>query len=57
MKLLINKGINKKGLMKMTGITSITKLTKGQNLTTDVICKICEAINCNFKDIMKYIKV
>ncbi len=56
-KLLIDKGINKKYLMKMTGITAITKLTKGQNLTTDVLCKICETLNFNFKDIIKYIKV
>lgn len=57
-KLLIDKGINKKDLMKITGISSssIAKLTKGQNVTTDVLCKICEALDCDFKDIMEYIK-
>lgn len=57
-KLLIDKGMNKKDLMKVTGISSssIAKLTKGQNVTTDVLCKICEALNCDFKDIMEYIK-
>ena len=56
-KLLIDKGMNKKDLMKVTGISSssIAKLTKGQNVTTDVLCKICEALDCDFKDIMEYI--
>ena len=58
-KLLIDKGMNKKDLMEVTGISSssIAKLTKGQNVTTDVLCKICEALDCDFKDIMEYIKV
>lgn len=57
-KLLIDKQMNKKDLMKVTGISSssIAKLTKGQNVTTDVLCKICEALDCDFKDIMEYIK-
>ncbi len=57
-KLLIDKQMNKKDLMKVTGISSssIAKLTKGQNVTTDVLCKICEALECDFKDIMEYIK-
>lgn len=57
-KLLIDKGMNKKDLMAVTGISSssIAKLTKGQNVTTDVLCKICEALDCDFKDIMEYIK-
>ena len=57
-KLLIDKGMNKKDLMEVTGISSssIAKLTKGLNVTTDVLCKICEALDCDFKDIMEYIK-
>ena len=44
-KLLIDKKMNKKDLMRVTGISSssIAKLTNGQNVTTDVLCKICEA--------------
>lgn len=55
-KLLIDKGINKKELIRLTGISSssIAKLTKGENVTTDILCKICEALNCDFKDIMEY---
>lgn len=57
-KLLIDKGLNKKGLISISGVSSssIAKMTKGQNVTTDVLCKICEALDCDFADIMEYIK-
>ncbi len=57
-KLLIDKGLNKKKLMEMTGLSSssMSKLTKGKNVTTDMLCKICEALDCDFKDIMEYEK-
>lgn len=57
-KLLIDKGLNKKKLMEMTGLSSssMAKLTKGSNVTTDMLCKICEALDCDFKDIMEYEK-
>ena len=57
-KLLIDKGLNKKELIKLSGVSSssIAKMTKGQNVTTDVLCKICKVLNCNFGDIMDYIK-
>lgn len=56
-KLLIDKGINKKKLMEITGISSssMAKMTKGENVTTDLLCKICKALKCDFKDIMEYI--
>lgn len=57
-KLLIDKGLNKKKLMEMTGLSSssMAKLSKGSNVTTDMLCKICEALDCDFKDIMEYEK-
>lgn len=57
-KLLIDKGLNKKELIKLSGVSSssIAKMTKGQNVTTDVLCKICKVLDCNFGDIMDYIK-
>lgn len=56
-KLLIDKELNKKELIKLSGVSSssIAKMSKGQNVTTDVLCKICEALNCDFKDIMEYV--
>lgn len=57
-KLLIDKNMTKKQLADAAELSSSTmsKLKKGQNLTTDVLCKICKALGCDFKDIMEYIK-
>ena len=56
-KLLIDKGLNKKKLIELSDVSSssVAKMTKGLNVTTDVLCKICEVLNCDFKDIMEYI--
>ena len=45
-KLLIDKGINRQGLRKISGIssTSIAKLGKGENVMTDVLLRICMAL-------------
>ena len=50
--------MNKKNLIAVSGVStaSISKLVKGQNIQTDVLCKICKALNCDFCDIMEYIK-
>ena len=55
-KLLIDRKMNKKDLIKLSGIStaSMAKLTKGQNIQTDVLCKICKTLNCDFGDIMEY---
>ena len=57
-KLLIDKNMNKQGLKKITGISSasIAKLGKGENITTDVLLKICEALDCDISDIMEVVK-
>ena len=56
-KLLIDKKMNKKELIELSGIStaSMSKLVKGKNIQTDVLCKICKVLNCDFKDIMEYI--
>ena len=53
-KMLIDKGMNKKDLREKSGIStaSIAKLGKGENITTDVLLRICEALDCNINDIM-----
>ena len=55
--LLIDKGLNKQDLRRMTGIStaSIAKLGKGENITTDVLVKICEALNCDITKIMELV--
>ena len=57
-KLLIDKSLNKKELIRISGISSSTmaKMTKSKNVTTDALCKICKALNCDFGDIMEYVK-
>lgn len=54
-KLLIDKGMNKQDLKEAARIstTSIAKLGKGENITTDVLLKICRALNCDVSDIME----
>lgn len=56
-KLLIDKEMNKKELSSVAGISSasITKLSKGENITTDVLLKICSALNCRIEDILETI--
>ena len=56
-KMLIDKNMNKKDLANKSGISnsSISKLVKGQNIQTDVLCKICKTLECNFGDIMDYV--
>ncbi len=57
-KLLIDKGIKKKDLCEMAGIsaTSIAKLGHGGNINTEVLLKICNALNCDVGDIMEFTK-
>lgn len=54
-KLLIDKGINKTNLSNLTGISksTIAKLTKGENINTDVLERICVALNCKIEDIVE----
>lgn len=57
-KLLIDKNMNKQELKKISGISSasVAKLGKGSNITTDVLLRICEALDCDIADIMEVIK-
>lgn len=54
-KMLIDKNMKKSDLKEKSGISSasIAKLGKGDNITTDVLIKICEAMNCRLEDIME----
>ena len=52
-KLLIDKDMKKTDLRKAAGISasSLAKLGKDENVTTDVLVRICEALKCNLNDI------
>ncbi len=56
-KLLIDKDMKKKDLQAMSGISwsSITKMSKGENVSMDVLMKICLALNCDIGDIVEMI--
>ena len=57
-KLLIDKNMTKMDLKDAAGISaaSVAKLGKGANITTDVLLKICEALDCTLEDIMETVK-
>ncbi len=54
-KLLIDKDMKKKDLRDAAGIStsSMAKLGKNENVTTDVLVKICKALKCDISDIME----
>jgi DNA-binding Xre family transcriptional regulator len=56
-KLLIDKDIKKKDLCALAGISpaTITKMGKGGHVTTEVLLKICTALNCRIEDVMEVI--
>ncbi|MGQ7372703.1 helix-turn-helix domain-containing protein [Streptococcus suis] len=56
-KLLIDKGWTKSELRQKAGISSstIAKLGKGENVTTDVLLRICIALDCDIEDIVEII--
>ncbi len=57
-KLLIDKGMSKTQLREQTGITTnvIAKMGKNENVSTEVICKICETLNCQITDIIELVE-
>lgn len=56
-KLLIDRDMKKKDLCAQAGISpaSVTKMGKGGHVTTEVLSKICMALNCGIKDIMEIV--
>lgn len=54
-KLLIDRGMTKQDLRKITGLSSasIAKLGKGQNVNTEMLIRICNALNCDLHDIVE----
>lgn len=55
--MLIDQNMNKRDLAEKSGVStaSIAKLSKGANITTDVLLKICEGMNCRIEDILETI--
>ena len=55
-KLLIDKDMKKKDLEAAAEISNytITKMNRGENVTVEVIGKICKALNCTPDEIMEF---
>jgi putative transcriptional regulator len=56
-KLLIDKDMKKKDLREAAGIStsSMAKLGKNENVNTEILVKICKALNCDISDIMEIV--
>ena len=56
-KLLVEKYLKKKDLSEMAGLCNVTisRLTKGESVTTDSLLKICIALDCRIEDIMEVV--
>ena len=56
-KLLIDRDMKKKELGEAAGISNslIAKLGKNENVTVDVLVRICTALDCGIDDIMELI--
>lgn len=54
-KLLIDKKLRKKDLREMAGLSTnvIAKMGKGGDVSTQVLKKICVALNCRIEDIVE----
>ncbi len=57
-KLLIDRDLKKRDLEKLAGVSHYTmnKLTHGDNVTTDVLGRICKALGVSIDDIMEFIE-
>lgn len=57
-KLLIDRDMKKKDLQEAAGLSpsSIAKLSKNENVSMDVLIKVCTALSVDFGDIMELVK-
>ena len=56
-KRLIDENMMKRDLRLKAGLTTnvIAKMGKNEHVSTEVICKICETLECNVDDIIEFI--
>lgn len=56
-KLLIDRNLKKKDLEEMAGVSHYTmnKLTRDNNVTVDVLEKVCRALGCSMDEIMEFV--
>jgi len=56
-KLLIDKDMTKRQLMKKTGISksTIDKMGRSENISFNIVARICKELSCKVEDIIQYI--
>ena len=56
-KLLIDRDMKKKDLCAAAGISSasVTKMGRNGHVTTEILVKICTALDCQIEDIMEVV--
>ncbi|WP_394522703.1 helix-turn-helix domain-containing protein [Lacrimispora sp. JR3] len=56
-KLLIDRDMKKKDLREAAGIStaSMAKLGKNENVNTEILIKVCKALNCDISNIMEIV--
>jgi DNA-binding Xre family transcriptional regulator len=56
-KLMIDRKLLKKDLTAMAGISTnaMAKMGKEENVSTEVLGKICNALNCRIEDIVEFL--
>ena len=56
-KLLIDRGMKKKDLKVVTGLSysTLAKLEKGENITVEVLERICIKLSCSIDEIIEII--
>lgn len=54
---MIDKNLKKKDLTAMAGISTnaMAKMGKGENVSTEVLGKICAALDCKIEDIVEFL--
>ncbi len=56
-KMLIDRSMQKKDLRAAAKITTnaMAKMGRNENVSTEVLCKICQALECKVEDIMEIV--
>lgn len=53
--LMDKRGLKKTELLKVVSSVTLAKLGKGESVTTDILCKICDFLGCQPGDMMEYV--
>lgn len=56
-RLLVDKDMTKEQLREKIGAssTTIAKMSKGENVSMDVLGKICACLDCKIEDVLEYL--